>query len=68
MFRATLHDTDRGRVIYKVGALERLLERSSKMVDCRGEIIAINNEDSIGDFAACDFTYNLYKFLFLHAG
>ena len=27
MFRATLHDAKEGRVIYKVGALERLLER-----------------------------------------
>jgi cation-transporting ATPase F len=29
MFRATLHDADQGRVIYMVGALERLLDRCS---------------------------------------
>ena len=34
MFRATLHDTRTGRVIYKVGALERLLERCA---DALGE-------------------------------
>lgn len=36
MFRATLHDASPGRVIYKVGALERLLERC---------IDALGNED-----------------------
>ena len=34
MFRATLHEADKGRVIYKVGALERLLERCT---DALGE-------------------------------
>ncbi len=34
MFRATLHEGHKGRVIYKVGALERLLERC---IDALGE-------------------------------
>ncbi|HEX5398138.1 MAG TPA: cation-transporting P-type ATPase [Verrucomicrobiae bacterium] len=34
MFRATLHEANQGRVIYKVGALERLLERCT---DALGE-------------------------------
>ena len=34
MFRATLHDANKGRVIYKVGAVERLLERCT---DALGE-------------------------------
>lgn len=33
MFRATLHETQPGRVIYKVGALERLLERCTDTLD-----------------------------------
>ena len=36
MFRATLHDTSRGRVIYKVGALERLLERCTDALEAAG--------------------------------
>ncbi len=34
MYRATLHDHAEGRRIYKAGALERLLERCSEMLDC----------------------------------
>ena len=33
MFRATLHEANNGRVIYKVGALERLLERCTDALD-----------------------------------
>ena len=36
MFRATLHQDAAGRVIYKVGALERLLERCPEMLDAAG--------------------------------
>jgi Ca2+-transporting ATPase len=44
MFRATLHDHAQGRRIYKAGALERLLERCTHMLDARGELVAINME------------------------
>ena len=44
MFRATLHDHAQGRRIYKTGALERLLERCTHMLDARGELVAINME------------------------
>jgi Ca2+-transporting ATPase len=37
MFRATLHAFPRGRVIYKVGALERLLERCVDALDDHNE-------------------------------
>ena len=37
MFRATLHDHVEGRRIYKAGALERLLDRCTHMLDARGE-------------------------------
>ena len=36
MFRATLHEAPAGRVIYKVGAVERLLERCADMLDATG--------------------------------
>lgn len=44
MFRATLHDHAQGRRIYKAGALERLLDRCTHMLDARGELVAINME------------------------
>jgi Ca2+-transporting ATPase len=44
MFRATLHDHRDGRRIYKAGALERLLERCTHMLDARGEVVAIDAE------------------------
>jgi Ca2+-transporting ATPase len=44
MFRATLHDHVEGRRIYKAGALERLLDRCTHMLDARGEIVAIDTE------------------------
>lgn len=44
MFRATLHDSEKGRVVYKVGALERLLERCSEMVNEKGEVVALDKE------------------------
>ena len=47
MFRATLHEAPPGRVIYKVGALERLLERCT---DALGE----NNAPVALDRAAVD--------------
>jgi cation-transporting P-type ATPase F len=42
MFRATLHDRAAGRVIYKVGALERLLDRCTDMTDARGELVPLD--------------------------
>jgi Ca2+-transporting ATPase len=44
MFRATLHDHEEGRSIYKVGALERLLERCSHMLDSRGNSVPLHAE------------------------
>ena len=44
MFRATLHDSEKGRVVYKVGALERLLERCSEMLNEKGEKVALDKE------------------------
>ncbi|MEN9661173.1 MAG: putative cation-transporting ATPase [Verrucomicrobiota bacterium] len=37
MFRATLHDTRLGRMIYKVGAAERLFNRCTEQLDARGD-------------------------------
>ena len=42
MFRATLHEADKGRVIYKVGALERLLERCTDALDERGTLAPLD--------------------------
>ena len=42
MFRATLHDARDSRVIYKVGALERLLERCTDTLGERGELVALD--------------------------
>jgi Ca2+-transporting ATPase len=42
MFRATLHHRGRQRVIYKVGALERLLDRCTDALDARGELVALD--------------------------
>lgn len=50
MFRATLHDHVEGRRIYKAGALERLLERCSHMLDVTGAAVKID-ADSIRDIA-----------------
>jgi len=44
MFRATLHDHEEGRRIYKVGALERLLERCSHMLDSQGNTVPLDAE------------------------
>lgn len=55
MFRATLHDHAEGRWIYKVGALERLLERCSQMLDARGEAVPLDAEavrETANGFAA----------------
>ncbi len=42
MFRATLHPAPRGRVIYKVGAVERLLPRCTDTLGEQGEPIALD--------------------------
>ena len=44
MFRATLHDHLEGRRIYKAGALERLIDRCTHMLDARGEVIPFDAE------------------------
>ena len=45
MFRATLHDSRTGgRVIYKVGAVERLLERCADALDEHGKVVALDRE------------------------
>jgi len=42
MFRATLHATPPGRVIYKVGAVERLLDRCTDTLDECGRLAALD--------------------------
>ena len=42
MFHATLHDAQTGRVIYKVGAVERLLERCADALDEQGRVVALD--------------------------
>jgi magnesium-transporting ATPase (P-type) len=44
MFRATLHDTGAARMIYKVGAVERVLERCTFALDRTGERIPVDRE------------------------
>ena len=46
MFRATLHEAPTGRVIYKVGALERLLERCTDALGDRNTLVALD-EDAV---------------------
>jgi cation-transporting ATPase F len=42
MFRATLHQSPKGRVIYKVGAVERLLSRCTDALDGQGKLAPID--------------------------
>lgn len=42
MYRATLHEHAHSKVIYKVGALERLLDRCHDMLDNTGNIVPID--------------------------
>jgi Ca2+-transporting ATPase len=44
MFRATLHDAGSKRVIYKVGAVERVLERCSFVLDDLAAVVPVNRE------------------------
>ena len=44
MFHATLHNRGTYRVIYKVGALERLLERCSDALDERGALAPLDKD------------------------
>ena len=44
MFRATLHEAPPGRVIYKVGALERLLERCTDALGEGSAPVALNRD------------------------
>ncbi|MBL9190157.1 MAG: cation-transporting P-type ATPase [Opitutaceae bacterium] len=44
MFRATLHEARSGRVIYKVGALERLLERCTDALGAAGTVVPLDRE------------------------
>jgi Ca2+-transporting ATPase len=42
MFRATLHHENAGRVIYKVGAVERLLDRSINALGAGGKLVPLD--------------------------
>lgn len=42
MYRATLHEHAKGKVIYKVGALERLLDRCCDMLDDKGNLVTLD--------------------------
>ncbi len=42
MYRATLHSHSQGKVIYKVGALERVLERCHDMIDDNGNLASLD--------------------------
>ena len=44
MFRATLHEVPAGRVIYQVGAVERLLERCADALDEHGKNVPIDKD------------------------
>jgi len=44
MFRASLHETHPGRVIYKVGALERLLACCSGALDAQNTVVPLDRE------------------------
>ena len=44
MFRATLHDAESGRVIYTVGAVERLLDRSSDTLGELGDLAPLDKK------------------------
>ncbi len=43
MFRATLHDSAAARVIYKVGAAERLVDRCTTALNDRGEPVPLDS-------------------------
>jgi len=45
MFRATLHEAPRGRVIYKIGAMERLLPRCTDALNEHGELVPLDKDD-----------------------
>ena len=42
MFRATLHESQEGRVIYKVGAIERILARCNDALNELGELVPLD--------------------------
>lgn len=44
MFRATLHEARKGRIIYKVGAVERLLDECTDALDANDALVAIDRE------------------------
>jgi magnesium-transporting ATPase (P-type) len=44
MFRATLHESRKGRVIYKVGAMERLIERCTDTLNVDGKLLPIDRK------------------------
>ena len=43
MFRATLHETNPGRVIYKVGAMERLLDQCTDALGDRNVVVPLDS-------------------------
>ncbi|HRI11826.1 MAG TPA: HAD-IC family P-type ATPase [Verrucomicrobiota bacterium] len=55
MFRATLHEESAGRIIYKVGAVERLLDRCADALGANGERIPLDKaavHRAVGQMAA----------------
>lgn len=44
MFRATLHSLNGVRMIYKVGAVEKLLDRCADMMGCHGDSMPLDKE------------------------
>jgi len=44
MFRATLHTSGGGRMIYKVGAVERVLDRCANALGADGAVVPLNSE------------------------
>lgn len=42
MYRATLHESDHANVIYKVGALERLIDHCQDMLDDTGNLVMLD--------------------------
>ncbi|RYD87933.1 MAG: HAD family hydrolase, partial [Sphingomonadales bacterium] len=45
MFRATLHEASPSRVVYKVGAVERLLERCTDALADDGSLVPLDRDD-----------------------
>ena len=53
MFRATLHGGGSGRMIYKVGAIERLLDRCSDQLAADGSLVPLDRAEILRVVDAC---------------